>query len=337
MYLLDRMESAAPPRRTVYRISLTLVKRESLEGGAQDPKGGRQGVLLEEVQEEVQASHGYIRNFRTFSTGQLELGRKLLLQKEEKETREKEAWEKEAREKELREKEAWEKEAREKEAREKEAREKEVREKEVREKEMWEKEAREKEMWEKEVREKEMWEKEAREKEAWEKEAAGVDPVKRRLLKARSVEERSSPPQTSSPEAPPPKRAAGLLRRSFRHRPGGEPPPSAPPTKSRTLEAGAVLNTTGSTAELRGGGAKSRTLDNSDLTRPAAERGVVPLRGGAGERRLVRFFSGIFSRRDGAASPSGSPASDRPSRAKAELSTGGVNGGRAEGNCDLVM
>ncbi|TNN40030.1 hypothetical protein EYF80_049792 [Liparis tanakae] len=246
MYLLDRVASAAPPRKTVYRISLTLVKRESLEGG------GRQGVLLEEleeVQEEVQASHGYMRNFRTFSTGQLELGRlkmarKLLLQKEEKKAREKEAQMKEAREKEAQ-------------------------------------------------------MKEAQMKEAREKEAAGVDPMKRRLMKARSVEESCSPPltapHTSSPEAPPPKRAPGLLRRSFsfRHRPGGEPPPSAPPTKSRTLEAGAVLNTT----ELRGGGAKSRTLDNSDLTRPAAERG------GAGERRLARFFSGIFSRRDGAASP----------------------------------
>uniref|UniRef100_A0A8C2WLR4 ArfGAP with GTPase domain, ankyrin repeat and PH domain 1 n=1 Tax=Cyclopterus lumpus TaxID=8103 RepID=A0A8C2WLR4_CYCLU len=254
MYLLDRMERGAPQRKTVYRISLTLVKRESLEeegGGvdprqAEDPQGGPQEVLLEE-EVQVEASHGYMRNFRTFSMGQLELGRlklsrKLLLQKE------------------------------------------------------------------------------AREKEPREKEAAGVNPTKRRLLKARSVEERSSSPpaaathaSSSPPEAPPPKRAPGLLHRSFsfRHRPGvaGEPP-----SKSRTLEVGAVLNKTGSMADLRGGGAKNRTLDNSDL------------------RRLVRFFSGIFSRRDRAASstPSGSPASDRPRRAVAESSTESVNGGSAE-------
>uniref|UniRef100_A0A8C2WT73 ArfGAP with GTPase domain, ankyrin repeat and PH domain 1 n=1 Tax=Cyclopterus lumpus TaxID=8103 RepID=A0A8C2WT73_CYCLU len=176
MYLLDRMERGAPQRKTVYRISLTLVKRESLEeegGGvdprqAEDPQGGPQEVLLEE-EVQVEASHGYMRNFRTFSMGQLELGRLKLSRK-----------------------------------------------------------------------------------------------LLLRLLKARSVEERSS--------SPPAARAPGLLHRSFsfRHRPGvaGEPP-----SKSRTLEVGAVLNKTGSMADLRGGGAKNRTLDNSDLVRPAAERG----------------------------------------------------------------
>ncbi|XP_068458105.1 arf-GAP with GTPase, ANK repeat and PH domain-containing protein 2-like, partial [Clinocottus analis] len=278
MYLLDRMERGAPQRRTVYRISLTLVKRESPE--EQHPKEPQQQeeVLLEEVLEE-EAARGLMRNFRTFSTGQLELGRlktrKLLLQKEAR----------------------------------REARKKEVRREEVREEEA--------------------------------REAAAVDPTRRRLLKARSVEESSSaPPHNSSREATPPKPAPGLLRRSFsfRQRPAaGEPSPPTTPArqKSRTLEVGAVLNKTGSMVELRGGGAKkNRTLDNSDLVRPAGERGGgLPLKGAGGERRLARFFSGIFSKRDGAAAStlSGSPASNRPEREEgAESSAESANAGSAE-------
>lgn len=103
MYLLDgncveRMDRGTPQRKTVYRISLTLVKRESLQegGGAalshrrlENPKVSayrregsveiQRGCLLEQVKEvedetDELSSQAY-RNFRTFSTGQLELSR----------------------------------------------------------------------------------------------------------------------------------------------------------------------------------------------------------------------------------------------------------------------
>uniref|UniRef100_A0AAY5EQG3 ArfGAP with GTPase domain, ankyrin repeat and PH domain 1 n=1 Tax=Electrophorus electricus TaxID=8005 RepID=A0AAY5EQG3_ELEEL len=84
MYLLDgnypeRLERGTPQRKTVYRISLTLVKKESFayrrEGSAETPRA----CPLEEVKEvedetDEFSSHAH-RNFRTFSTGQLELGR----------------------------------------------------------------------------------------------------------------------------------------------------------------------------------------------------------------------------------------------------------------------
>lgn len=120
--------------------------------------------------------------------------------------------------------------------------------------------------------------------------------------------------------------------------------------KSRTLEVGAVLNKTDSMTELsrweRARGNKNRTLDNSDLLRLAAEKdgsgGGFLLRGGGGrssERRLVRFFSGIFSRKDGASTstPVGSPSSDRSlqrskRRVLSQSSTESMNGGSTEGN-----
>ncbi|MGH0137724.1 UNVERIFIED_CONTAM: hypothetical protein FKN15_064620 [Acipenser sinensis] len=106
MYLLDgdcpeRMQRGTPLRKTVYRISLTLVKKENvLDGGGggssvahprfETPKAGthrREGVseiqrscLLEELEEEEDdiddfSTQNYLRNFRTFSTGHLELGK----------------------------------------------------------------------------------------------------------------------------------------------------------------------------------------------------------------------------------------------------------------------
>uniref|UniRef100_A0A674AQ91 Arf-GAP with GTPase, ANK repeat and PH domain-containing protein 1 n=1 Tax=Salmo trutta TaxID=8032 RepID=A0A674AQ91_SALTR len=105
MYLLDgnieRMERGTPQRKTVYRISLTLVKKESLEEedvscGSSGPRrleNTKVGAYRREVSSELQRSclleelkevedesdefhsHNYMRNFRTFSTGQLELGR----------------------------------------------------------------------------------------------------------------------------------------------------------------------------------------------------------------------------------------------------------------------
>ncbi|XP_041118354.1 arf-GAP with GTPase, ANK repeat and PH domain-containing protein 1-like isoform X3 [Polyodon spathula] len=106
MYLLDgncpeRMQRGTPQRKTVYRISLTLVKKENvLDGGGggssvahprfETPKVGtlrREGAseiqrscLLEELEEEEDeiddfSTQKYLRNFRTFSTGHLELGK----------------------------------------------------------------------------------------------------------------------------------------------------------------------------------------------------------------------------------------------------------------------
>ncbi|XP_035006420.2 arf-GAP with GTPase, ANK repeat and PH domain-containing protein 1 isoform X2 [Hippoglossus stenolepis] len=140
---------------------------------------------------------------------------------------------------------------------------------------------------------------------------------------------------------------------------GGEVTPEAaavpPPSrhndltreKSRTLEVGAVLNKTDSMTELsrweRARGSKNRTLDNSDLQRLAAEKdasGGGFLRGGGGrssERRLVRFFSGIFSRRDGASTstPVGSPSTNRSLRRSrraglSQSSTESMNGGSTD-------
>ncbi|XP_036396108.1 arf-GAP with GTPase, ANK repeat and PH domain-containing protein 1 isoform X1 [Megalops cyprinoides] len=106
MYPLDggyaeSMERGTPQRKTVYRISLTLVKKESLQelgGGSnnavhrrlENPKVGafrheatpeiQRSCLLEELKEVEDETDEYsarnsMRNFRTFSTGQLELGR----------------------------------------------------------------------------------------------------------------------------------------------------------------------------------------------------------------------------------------------------------------------
>ncbi|KAM9483149.1 arf-GAP with GTPase, ANK repeat and PH domain-containing protein 1 isoform 2-T2 [Clarias gariepinus] len=109
MYLLDgncveRMDRGTPQRKTVYRISLTLVKRESLhEGGGAGPLHRRlenpkvsayrregsveiqRGCLLEQVKEvedetDDLSSQAY-RTFRTFSTGQLELVRSKISRK----------------------------------------------------------------------------------------------------------------------------------------------------------------------------------------------------------------------------------------------------------------
>ncbi|KAI1899776.1 hypothetical protein AGOR_G00065230 [Albula goreensis] len=96
----DSMERGTPQRKTVYRISLTLVKKESLQelgGGSnashrrlENPKVGafrheatpeiQRSCLLEELKEvedetDEFSPRNYMRNFRTFSTGQLELGR----------------------------------------------------------------------------------------------------------------------------------------------------------------------------------------------------------------------------------------------------------------------
>lgn len=384
MFLLDtsggigateRMESSGggggngtpPQKKTVYRISLTLVKRESLdeetprqlrrEGSVELQRSAAAGGgLLEQLQEvedesderslAAAASRGHMRNFRTFSTGQLELGRlkvsrKLLLLQEKKTEEVGGAGVKE----------------------------------------------------------------DTPSTEAPTVQNGGV--AKRRFLKAKSVEEATTDPQpkvthsksngkvavATETETPPPKRPVGLLRRSFsfRHWSGGgggsellrlralakdrhhsssgciealqdakpaapPAPPSplvaAPPTrestvatptrqKSRTLETGTVLlRKTDSLSELS---RKTRTLDNSDLQRldgGGGAGGGFLLRGGGGrssERRLVRFFSGIFSSRGGGAQAPGSPSLEqRPlqrgtRRVLSQSSCESVDGGGAQG------
>lgn len=394
MFLLDSdctesMERSVPQRKTVYRISLTLVKRESLDNedegsGTQkreNPKVGlfrREGsmeiprsTLLEQLKEvedeseELSSSRGFMRNFRTFSTGQLELGRlkitkKLLLQKDLQEKATSPLAE----------------------------------------------HSREENM--------------STETQAERVESEGPEgpdlchktpqmengsaKMKMRLLKAKSMEERTSTcpdgkmssksngkaAKSLSPESPSVKQPPGLLRRSFsfRHWSGGEllrlralskekhhsssscisrdaardskdpeaaasPPAShlntATRQKSRTLEVGAILNKTDSMSELsrweRAQGNKNRTLDNSDLQRLADEKdgsgGGFLYRGGgsrASERRLVRFFSGIFTRKDGVltSTPTGSPKTERSlqrskRRVLSQSSTESMNGGSTEG------
>uniref|UniRef100_A0A8C2GLT6 ArfGAP with GTPase domain, ankyrin repeat and PH domain 1 n=1 Tax=Cyprinus carpio TaxID=7962 RepID=A0A8C2GLT6_CYPCA len=111
MYVLDgnypeRMERGTPQRKTVYRISLTLVKKETLQDGGgpahrrlENPKVSayrREGAAdaqrsspleeLKEVEDETDefSAHSYMRNFRTFSTGHLELGRLKISRREPK-------------------------------------------------------------------------------------------------------------------------------------------------------------------------------------------------------------------------------------------------------------
>ncbi|XP_052357415.1 uncharacterized protein LOC127918190 [Oncorhynchus keta] len=100
------------------------------------------------------------------------------------------------------------------------------------------------------------------------------------------------------------------------------------PPKRNTLEVGAVLNKTDSMTELsrweRARG-KNRTLDNSDLITLSMKsvsekegflRGTGSRSSGS-DRRLVRFFSGIFSRKDGGmvstSTPWAAPALTAPS------------------------
>uniref|UniRef100_A0A8D2ZCN3 Arf-GAP with GTPase ANK repeat and PH domain-containing protein 1 n=1 Tax=Scophthalmus maximus TaxID=52904 RepID=A0A8D2ZCN3_SCOMX len=324
MYLLDssctdRMERGTPQRKTVYRISLTLVKRESLDDEEQDPpradnpkvgpfqRGGsvevqRGAGLLEQLKEaedeseDLSSSRGYMRNFRTFSTGQLELGRLKIceppLNSEGKMSHS------------------------------------------------------------------------TSNGKAAKVPSPETPPAKRppgllrrsfsfrhwtggELLRLRAL---SKDKHHSS---------SGCIARDTGPDGGevtSEAAVVAPPSrhkdltrqKSRTLEVGAVLNKTDSMSELsrweRARGGKNRTLDNSDLLRLAAENdgagGGFLLRGVGGrssERRLVRFFSGIFSRRDGASTstPVGSPSTNRSLRrsmraALSQSSTESMNGGSAD-------
>lgn len=259
MLLEEQMERGDPQRKTVYRICVTLVKRESLHEAPQEPRLGTVGV-----EEEAEGgARGFIRRFRTFSTGQLELGRVRASRRVQKEP------------------------------------------------------------------------------------TAGAESAAakvKRLLKARSVEDKAPPPGTNG-SPPKPRLLQRSLSFSFRNRIGGDrrrapTPPAEPPApkprppdgrKSRTLEVGAVLSRTDSLTELgrqeRAGAAKNRTLDNSDLQRRWGEGG-----GRCSDRRLGRFLSGMFSRGDG--SPGWGRSLRRGGRTAvaAQSSSESVDGVETDGN-----
>ncbi|XP_037330861.2 arf-GAP with GTPase, ANK repeat and PH domain-containing protein 1 isoform X1 [Pungitius pungitius] len=322
MYPLDRMETGTPQRKTVYRISLTLVKREGLddggEGWAPTPDPTQRAApleQLEEVEEDLPSSRGYMRNFRTFSTGQLELARLKLsrrrgLTKEPRATGPPYAEQKKRLQK----------------------------------------------ASSVEERSCEPPRSHSNGKAASTPEAPppklAPDLLRRsfsfrhwpggellRLRAASKAKDHSGSGRVGAEERA--EDGAGekedasckdAAEKDCGVQEGGPsvlPPSSRPdPTrqKSSTLEVGALLNKTDSAAELSRRGNKNRTLDNSDLLRLAAKReeeeavgGGFLLRAGTGrssERRLVRFFSGIFSRREGASAstPAGSPASERARR-----------------------
>uniref|UniRef100_A0A8C6ZF61 Arf-GAP with GTPase, ANK repeat and PH domain-containing protein 1 n=1 Tax=Nothoprocta perdicaria TaxID=30464 RepID=A0A8C6ZF61_NOTPE len=108
-----------------------------------------------------------------------------------------------------------------------------------------------------------------------------------------------------------------------------EPAVAAGPEKRNTLDVGEVLSKADPLAELERwerSKSKNRTLDNSDLQRLSERLGREgPAGGAAHEHRLLRFFSGIFARKDGTSTPFGSPHGRSPrgsfSRSRAYFSS----------------
>ncbi|XP_067404749.1 arf-GAP with GTPase, ANK repeat and PH domain-containing protein 1 isoform X6 [Emydura macquarii macquarii] len=105
--------------------------------------------------------------------------------------------------------------------------------------------------------------------------------------------------------------------------PAGFPPPACaelPPPgadKRNTLDVGEVLSKAEPLSELERwerGKSKNRTLDNSDLQRLSERLGRAspPSSAASHEHRLLRFFSGIFTRRGGTSTPFGSPGGRSP-------------------------
>ncbi|XP_021780132.1 arf-GAP with GTPase, ANK repeat and PH domain-containing protein 1 isoform X6 [Papio anubis] len=269
----DAMPRGTPPRKTVYRISVTMVRKEQLAApgsGGPDPRPARRprparspdapGRLEEEAEEAegVEEPEGRrprawdFRTFRTRSTGQLELGRLRPC-------------------------------------------------------------------------------------------ARGLEPADL-ASSARAEEEGRGSPAPGSPDVEG-ARAAPLRRSlSFRHWSGPEAPqgrtlgggrrhsssgslawapddeaaagatlePAAatqPSSEKRnTLDVGEVLSKNDTLSDLERwerSKSKNRTLDNSDLQRLERARAAAGA-GAASEHRLLRFFSGIFARRDGG--PGGGPS-----------------------------
>uniref|UniRef100_A0A2K5LEQ3 Arf-GAP with GTPase, ANK repeat and PH domain-containing protein 1 n=1 Tax=Cercocebus atys TaxID=9531 RepID=A0A2K5LEQ3_CERAT len=269
----DAMPRGTPPRKTVYRISVTMVRKEQLAApgsGGPDPRPARRprparspdapGRLEEEAEEAegVEEPEGRrprawdFRTFRTRSTGQLELGRLRPCTR-------------------------------------------------------------------------------------------GLEPADL-ASSARAEEEGRGSPAPGSPDVEG-ARAAPLRRSlSFRHWSGPEAPqgrtlgggrrhsssgslawapddeaaagatlePAAatqPSSEKRnTLDVGEVLSKNDTLSDLERwerSKSKNRTLDNSDLQRLERARAAAGA-GAASEHRLLRFFSGIFARRDGG--PGGGPS-----------------------------
>ncbi|XP_057607746.1 arf-GAP with GTPase, ANK repeat and PH domain-containing protein 1 isoform X2 [Chionomys nivalis] len=76
--------------------------------------------------------------------------------------------------------------------------------------------------------------------------------------------------------------------------------------KRNTLDVGEVLSKNEALSDLERwerSKSKNRTLDNSDLQRLERARAAAAGPGATSEHRLLRFFSGIFARRDGGPSP----------------------------------
>ncbi|XP_053452955.1 arf-GAP with GTPase, ANK repeat and PH domain-containing protein 1 isoform X2 [Nycticebus coucang] len=93
-----------------------------------------------------------------------------------------------------------------------------------------------------------------------------------------------------------------------------EPAAAAPAAseKRNTLDVGEVLSKNDALSDLERwerSKSKNRTLDNSDLQRLERARAAAAGPGAVSEHRLLRFFSGIFARRDGAAGGGPSPRS----------------------------
>ncbi|XP_033085688.1 arf-GAP with GTPase, ANK repeat and PH domain-containing protein 1 isoform X3 [Trachypithecus francoisi] len=266
----DAMPRGTPPRKTVYRISVTMVRKEQLaapDSGCSDPRPARRPRparspdapgRLEEEAEEAEEPEGRrprawdFRTFRTRSTGQLELGRLRPC-------------------------------------------------------------------------------------------ARGLEPADL-ASSVRAEEEGRGSPAPCSPDVEG-ARAAPLRRSlSFRHWSGPEAPqgrildggrrhsssgslawapgdeaaagvtlePAAatqPSSEKRnTLDVGEVLSKNDTLSDLERwerSKSKNRTLDNSDLQRLERARAAAGA-GAASEHRLLRFFSGIFARRDGG--PGGGPS-----------------------------
>ncbi|XP_075385303.1 arf-GAP with GTPase, ANK repeat and PH domain-containing protein 1 isoform X4 [Tenrec ecaudatus] len=247
MYLLDgggEPAEARPPKKTVYRISVTMVRKDLLAAAGPDrlpaprPRTARSpdapGRLAPEAGENEagRARAWAARTFRTRSTGQLERGRLRLCRPEPAEAG-------------------------------------------------------------------------AGGPPAWEPgRPDGESPRTAPLQRSLSFRQRSGP-------EPPREPAAGGARRhsssgSLGCAPGAEgeagPGATAPlaTEKRNTLDVGEVLSQGAALSELerwQRRQSKHRTLDNSDLQRLQRVRAAGP--GAAPERRLLRFFSGIFARRDG--------------------------------------
>ncbi|XP_036713227.1 arf-GAP with GTPase, ANK repeat and PH domain-containing protein 1 isoform X3 [Balaenoptera musculus] len=275
----DAMPRGTPPRKTVYRISVTMVRKEQLGApgpGGPDPRPARRprparspdapGRLVEEAEEvacaedpEGRRPRGWdFRTFRTRSTGQLELGRlRPCARGPEPEAL-------------------------------------------------------------------------AGSPPAVEEGPGSPAPGSPDVEGARAAPLRRSLSfrHWSGPEAP----RGQALGRGRRHSssgslawaPGGEavadpgaalePAASGQPAseKRNTLDVGEVLSKNDALSDLERwerSKSKNRTLDNSDLQRLERARAAAAGSGAALEHRLLRFFSGIFARRDGATGGGPSPRS----------------------------